>query len=77
MVDIKVPIRIIGALMWKADVIQEDNSKSNAWNANTDHTTLKTHGSIPKARLCEVTIQGSKEVAFAVIQRQFMNETCL
>ena len=47
MVDLKVPMRILGALMWNVDVIQEDNSKSNAWNANIDQTKLKTHGNMP------------------------------
>ena len=56
MVDMKLPMRILGALMWKANVIQEDNSKSNAKNTNTNHTTLKTHDSIPTAWLCEASI---------------------
>ena len=47
MVDLEVPMRILKTFMWKADVIQEDNSKSNAWNASTNQTKLKTRGSIP------------------------------
>ena len=77
MVGLKVPIRILGALMWKADVVQEDNSESNAWNANTDHTTLKTRGSIPMAQFYEATIRRSKEAALAIIQGQFRNESCI
>ena len=77
MVDLNVPMRSIGALMWKANVVQGDNSKSNAWNEKTDHTTLKTCGSIPITRLSEAVIRGSKEATLAVIQGQFGNESCL
>ena len=35
-VDLEVPLRILGALMWKANVIQKDNSKSNARKASTN-----------------------------------------
>ena len=51
MVDLEVSMRILGVVMWKADVIQEDNSKSNAWKASIDQTKLKTCGNIPMARL--------------------------
>ena len=73
MVGLKVPIRILGALMWKNDIVQEGNSKFDAWNVNTDHTILKTHGSIPTARFYEATIRGSKEVGLAVVQGEFWN----
>ena len=75
MVDLKVPMKSLRALMWKANVVQEDNCKSNGQNANTDQTTLKTHGN-PIARLCEAAIRGSKEVPLAVIKGQFWNESC-
>ena len=51
MVDLEVSMRILGVVMWKVDVIQEDNSKSNAWKASIDQTKLKTCSNIPMARL--------------------------
>ena len=63
--------------MWNVDVIQEDNSKSNAWNANIDQTKLKTHGNMPIVQLCKAAIRGFKEAALAVIKCQSWNEFCL
>ena len=70
-------MRILRAFMWKANVVQGDNSKSNTWNANTDQTELKTRGSIPIVWLCEAAIRGSKEVASAVTKEETWNEFCL
>ena len=56
MVDLEVPMRILRTFIWKIHVVQEDNSKSNTWNASTDQTKLKTCGSITIVWLCEATI---------------------